>query len=38
LSKEEARKLLQIMENEERKVQEKMKNAKGRKPKSEKDW
>lgn len=38
LSKEEARRLLEIMEREERKVQEKMRKAESRPTKSAKDW
>ena len=38
LSKEEALELLKIMDEEERKVQEKMRRAKGKGKKPEKDW
>ncbi len=38
LSKEEARKLLEIMAEEERKVQEKLRKAGAKKSKSKKDW
>ena len=38
LSKEEASRLLEIMEDEERKVQEKMRKAASKKSKSPKDW
>lgn len=38
LTKEEARQLLEIMDNEEQKVQKKMKKARGQKSKSKKDW
>ena len=38
LTKEEARKLLEIMEEEERKVQEKMRKAQAKPSKSAKDW
>ena len=38
LSKEDAERLLQIIENEEKKVQEKLKKVSGKKTKPEKDW
>lgn len=38
LSKEDAERLLQIIENEEKKVQERLKKVSGKKPKSDKDW
>ena len=38
LNKEEALELLKIMDDEEKKVQEKMKKAKGNGKKPEKDW
>jgi len=38
LSKEDAERLLQIIENEEKKVQEKLKKVSGKRTKPEKDW
>lgn len=38
LSKEDAERLLQIIENEEKKVQEKLKKVSGKRNKPEKDW
>ena len=38
LTKEEAQKLLEIMENEEQRVQEKLRKGKRQKTKSDKDW
>lgn len=38
LSKEEARQLLEIMDQEEQKVQQKLRRAQGKKKKSDKDW
>jgi len=38
MNKEEAKKLLQVMDEEERKVQEKMRKMKGKKTTTGKDW
>lgn len=38
LSREDAERLLRVVENEEKKVQERMRKGQGTKPKSKKDW